>query len=190
MTSAKIDECCFDQDCFKELVHSLSLTKSKDITITRCEFEFKSPYFVKSAFDALFSNRNVCRLNISHTEIGDCSTASLVKMIRRGILTTLSVCECGMGSATVKKVLKATTHKNSNLKFLSIVGNDVTRKVFEGLEKTSIKELYIGESYTEELTSESYEDLVPDYLFNICSVEVMGSDEYVNEVHLLENMNF
>ena len=192
LKSIKISECCFyRENCIKKLVQILPTIKPRDISITSCTFGRR----IKSVFNALFSNNNVCRLNISCTPIGNSTVGNLVKMIRNGVLTTLSLCDCEMRSDNIKKVLKATTHEKSNLKFLSIVGNDVTLEVFEGLEKTSIRELYIGELFdfdnsgTEYIDEELLHELLP-YLFDICSVKVMGSDEYSDELYSLENMNF
>lgn len=142
IVSLRIDETIFKEGCVPGMVRVLPKLRATDVKFTLCDFEG----WGKPVFDALFSNENICWLDVSSTKIGDGSIDALVNMIRRGTLARLAIGNCGIGRDAVARVLKATTRADSNLAFISIFDNDIDHpKIFKGLSKTSLTGIHVGE---------------------------------------------
>lgn len=167
ISSLRVDETFFEENCMHRMVHTLPKLKAVDVKFTSCDFG----NWGKPVFDALFSNTFIQWLDLSFTEMGDDSIDSLTEMIKRGTLTRLAIGGCGIGRDEIKVLLNATTHDGSNLEFISIFDNDVDHhSVYEGLEETSLWDIHVGE-----LRDDSF---VEDH---VCNFDTRDSDDCFNE---------
>lgn len=167
ISSLRINETYFEEDCLNQMVHALSKLKAVDVKLTSCEFGD----WGKPVFDALFSNRSIRWLDLSFTEMGDESIGSLVEMIKGGTLTRLAIGACGIEREGIKSLLRATCSDGSNLEFISIFDNDIDyHSVFESMEETSLWDIHVGE-----LRDASFlED-------HVCNIDARDSDDCFNE---------
>lgn len=142
ISSLRINETEFEEDCLEEMVRVLRKLKATDVKMTHCDFD----YWGKPVFDALFSNTSISWLDVSFTKIRDYSIGPLVEMVQRGTLTRLAIGGCGVGRGGINQLLRATTHTDSKLEFISIFDNDVQHSsAFEGMHGTSLSNIHVGE---------------------------------------------
>lgn len=158
LRSLSVSASLFGEDCWSEMVRVLSKLKATDVKFT--EFRTFSDW-MRPAFDALFSNTSIQSLDLSFTKIGDGSMCELENMVKRGTLIKLAIRGCSIGSDGIRSVLRATTHVDSKLKFISIGGNDMEHPdVFGGLVRTSLEVIHPEDFGGDIATTESLAKLI------------------------------
>ncbi|CAN0437743.1 unnamed protein product [Ectocarpus sp. 8 AP-2014] len=139
LRSLSVNASIFGEDAWSEMVRVLSNMKATDVKFTELEI-FRD--WMRPAFDALFSNTSIQSLDLSFTNIGDGSIGALENMVKRGTLIKLGIRECSIGRDGNKSVLRATTHVDSNLRFISISDTDHP-DIFAGLVNTSLEVVHL-----------------------------------------------
>lgn len=140
LRSLSVNASIFGEGAWSEMVRVLSKMKATDVKFTELEI-FRD--WMRPAFDALFSNTSIQSLDLSFTNIGDGSIGALENMVKRGTLIKLGIRECSIGRDGNKSVLQATTHVDSNLRFISISDTDHP-DIFAGLVNTSLEVVHLG----------------------------------------------
>lgn len=167
ISSLRINETYFDEECVDAMVRALPRMKAVDVKMTSCEFG----HWGKPVFDALFSCASIRWLDLSFTEIDDESIDSLVDMIERGTLVRLAIGACGVDRDGMRSLMRATTNDGSNLEFISVFDNDIDHEsVFEGMEETSLWDIHVGEM----MDSSFLDD-------HVCNIDFRDSDDCFNE---------
>lgn len=170
ISSLRINETDFEDHCLVGMVNVLPKLTATDVKMTSCDFGD----WGKPLFDALFSNTSISWLDLSYTHMGDGSISKLVEMIQRGTLTRLAIGACGVGKEGIGRVLRATTHVGSKLRFISIFDNNINDPtVFEGMGGTSLEAIHVGE-----LNIDVAIDLVDSSPFE---VDTRDSDDCCND---------
>ena len=139
LRSLSVNASIFGEDAWSEMVRVLSNMKATDVKFTELEI-FRD--WMRPAFDALFSNTSIQSLDLSFTNIGDGSICALENMVKRGTLIKLGIRECSIGRDGNESVLRATTHVDSNLRFISISDTDHP-DIFAGLVNTSLEVVHL-----------------------------------------------
>lgn len=172
LRSVTIDDTDFMPHCLPGMVRVLPLLTATTVKITSCGFGD----WGKPVFDALFSNYALTTLDMSFTNMGDGSIGPLVKMIKRGTLVKLAIGACGISAKGIESVLRATAHDSSNLKYLSVFDNHLSRRCFQS-DKTSLVGLHVGVVCDEAIL----DNILKFGVDNNLEVDMRDSDEYLNE---------
>lgn len=145
LTSLSITRGEFEDYCVQGMVRALPKLGATRVKITECDFGLPGDW-MEPVLDALFSNTSIRWLDLSFTEIGDESIGTLIEMVTRGSLTKLAIGWGSIGHDGITSVMRATTHVDSNLKFISICGNDIDHPdIFQDIDETSLKAIHVGE---------------------------------------------
>ncbi|CAM9095776.1 unnamed protein product [Ectocarpus sp. 12 AP-2014] len=157
LRSLNLRDICLGEDCWSEMVRVLTTMKATHVEFT--EFRIAGDWMVP-VLNALFSSTSIQSLDLSHTKIGCVSIGALENKIKGGTLIKLAIGGCSIGRDEIKRVLQATTHVDSKLKFISIRDNSVEHPdIFEGLVETSLEVLHI-EALRDVATIESLAKLI------------------------------
>lgn len=139
LRSLSVSAVLFEEETWARMVGVLSKMKATEVKFT--EYRIFSDW-MRPAFDALFSNTSIQSLDLSFTNLEDGNIGALETMIKRGTLIKLAIGGCSIGRDGVKSVLRATTHFDSNLRFISM--SDVKHPdVFAELIETSLKVMHL-----------------------------------------------
>lgn len=140
LRSLSVSAVLFEEETWARMVRVLSNMKATEVKFT--EYRIFNDR-MRPVFNALFSNTSIRSLDLSFTKVGYESMGVLANMVKRGTLIKLAIRGCSIGSDGIRSVLRATTHVNSKLKFISIGGNDIEHPdIFGGLVRTSLEVIH------------------------------------------------
>lgn len=166
------------------MVRALPKLEATRVEITECDFGLSGDW-KKPVFDALFSNTSIRWLDLSFTDIGDESIGTLVEMVTRGSLTKLAIGWGSIGHDGIATVLRATTHVDSNLKFISICGNDIDHPdIFQDIDDTSLEAIHVGELSNDATFSALAEFMVAKRkkTDSVCVIDTRDYEDVVNSM--------